>query len=153
AARRARTLAVSEHSRRLAVAQTTDLAVAQAVVDEREHLARHRHARLLLPPPIVDATEVLVQPVPAVVAGDGLQRRPAHQARAHLGDPTPHHLGVRLPVTGRQPRPGAQRGRRAEARNVADPGPEDGGDGAPHAGERLDRLIALVPGEALVDLA
>jgi hypothetical protein len=43
---------VSEYSRRLLVGHTADLAVAQAVVDEREELAGHSDARFVVAAPV-----------------------------------------------------------------------------------------------------
>jgi hypothetical protein len=62
-----------------------------------------------------------------------------------------HDFGVGLAMTGRQPRPRAQRLRGAEASHVTGLGDEDGRDGAAHAGEGLDRLIPGVVAQLLVD--
>src|SRR2546426_748629 len=51
----------AEHSRHLRVGQATDLAVAQAVVDEREELAGHRGAGLVLAPALGNGVEVLAK--------------------------------------------------------------------------------------------
>jgi hypothetical protein len=62
---------VSERSRGhgLVGAQTTDLAVAQAVVDQREQLAGDRDASLVGAAPLGDAMEIGLQLRAAFVAG------------------------------------------------------------------------------------
>src|SRR5437879_2011809 len=82
--RRARAVAVSEPSRRLG--EHADLAVAQAVVDEREKFAGGGDAADV-------ATTLSRHPQvggfdggPAVIAGTGFDRRPPHEMVALLGD-------------------------------------------------------------------
>jgi hypothetical protein len=45
-----------------------------------------RDAGFVAAAPLGDAMEVALEPVAAVVAGDGFERGPAHQPGTHLGD-------------------------------------------------------------------
>ena len=74
----------------------------------------------------------------------GLDRGPAHQPAALLGDPAAVHGGVGLVVFRGQPGPGGQLLRAAEAGDVADLGDEHRGQHRPHPGDLLDRAIAGV---------
>jgi hypothetical protein len=56
---------------------------------------------------------------------DGLDGRPAHEARALLGDPTSDDLRIRLSVGRRKPCLRAEPFGTGEARHVADFGHED----------------------------
>ena len=58
----------------------------------------------------------------AVVTGDGLDRRPAHQGGALLGYVATVGLVVRFPVAGSEPGPAAQVAGVGEAGDVADLG-------------------------------
>jgi hypothetical protein len=59
--------------------QATDLAIAQAVVDEREHFASDRDGRLVLAAPLGDPVEVSREFAAPVIADGALDDRPAHQ--------------------------------------------------------------------------
>jgi hypothetical protein len=109
-------------SRRLGLGEAADLAVAQAVVDEREDLAGHRHPRLVRAAPFGDTPKPRSQAGSAVIAGHRLDQRPAHQLRALFGDRTAGRLGVGLAMLGGQARPRAQRLGGAEPGDVADLG-------------------------------
>ena len=62
-------------SRRLGRREAADLAVAQAVVDEREDLARQRDACFVLAAPFGDLAVLRVEDVAAVIAADALDQR------------------------------------------------------------------------------
>ena len=64
--------------------EAADLAVAQAVVDEREDLAGERDACLVHAAPLRDVAILRVEVRAAVVAADPLDQRPAHQPRPCL---------------------------------------------------------------------
>ena len=74
---------------------------------------------------------------------NGLDRRPAHQPGALLGDPAAVHVGVGLVVLGGQPGPAGQLRQRCEPGDVADLGdehrPQHGPDRRGSAGPRGSR--------------
>src|SRR5438132_2843896 len=82
--------------------EVADLAVAQAVVDEGEELARHRGPGDVDAAPLGDAVVVDLELGPAVYMGDGLDGRPAQELRSLLGHLAPPSLAVRLAVLGDQ---------------------------------------------------
>ena len=92
-------------SRRLLVSETADLAVAQAVIDERENSSGDRHVGLGLAAAPGDGFELVAQRRSAVVTSDRLDGGPAHEARPLFGDLAPVHVGVGLSVLGRKTRP------------------------------------------------
>src|SRR5271169_1820241 len=89
-------LAGCRASRRLLVNEAADLAVAQAVVDERENSAGDRDVGLGLAAALGDRLELGPEGLSAVVAGHRLDGGPTHQARALLGDLAPVHVGIGL---------------------------------------------------------
>src|SRR6266699_47573 len=101
---------------RLGWREATDLTVAQAVVDERENLARDRDAGLVAPATLRDPLILAGEDLAAVVAADPLDERPPQQPRALLGDPTAAGLEIRLVMTRGEPRP------RREMRRGREPG-------------------------------
>jgi hypothetical protein len=142
---------VSERSRGhgCVVAQTADLAVAQAVEHQREKFAGHGDAGLVGATPFRDAMEISLESGSAFVAGDSFERGPAHEPAAHLRDATAHDLGVGLAVTGRESGPRTQRLGGTEPTDVTDLRNEDRCHGVPDSGEGLDGLIAVVVAQLL----
>ena len=105
--RRARTgLRPSRFSPRLR--QATDLAVAQAVVDEDEKFARRRHAADLGAPAIAHVAVVASDGRIGALAGHRLDGGPAHETRALLGDVAPVDRDVGLFVRRGQSSPATQ---------------------------------------------
>jgi hypothetical protein len=90
-------------SRRLGLGEAANLAVAQAVVDERENLAGHRYPGLVGAAPFGDAAKPGREGRSAVIAGHRLDQRPPHQAGALLGDRSAGRLGVGLAMLGVSP--------------------------------------------------
>jgi hypothetical protein len=74
--------------------QATDLAVAQAVVDEDEKFARRRHSPDLSAPAFANAVVVASDGRIGALSGHSLDGGPAHEARALLGDVAPADLFV-----------------------------------------------------------
>src|SRR5215217_3325716 len=74
--------------------EAADLAVAEAVVDERHAPTRGRDARLVGAASLRDAMEVLPQRCAAVVSDDRFERCPTHELRTLFGDLAAHDFGV-----------------------------------------------------------
>src|SRR5579884_1881383 len=109
-------------SRRLLAVQGTDVPVTQAVVDQREDLSGRGDAPDHLAPALGHPFPGGPDGVSAVVATDGLHRRPAQDVGALLGDVAPMHGLVRLLVGWGQPGPGAEVPCGGEAMYVSDLG-------------------------------
>jgi len=74
--------------------QATDLAVAQALVDEDEKCAGRRHAADLGAPTVAHVAVVTSDGSLGPLVVHGLGGSPAHQARALFGDVAPVHRDV-----------------------------------------------------------
>ena len=127
--------------------QATDLAVAQAVVDEDEKFAGRGHAADLSAPAFAHV---------AVVASDGrvgalsdyaLDGGPAHEAGPLLGDVAPVHRDVGLFVDRGQPGPAAEMAGALEPCDVPDLGHEYRSQHRADAGNGLHSVVAEVTSE------
>ena len=113
---RARNRTVSEsHAAASTGARATDLAVAQAVVDERENLARDRDACLVGTAPLGQLAIVGSENGAAMGAADPFDQRPPQQPRSLFGDPTAPRLGIGFVMRRRESPPGTQMRRGREA--------------------------------------
>jgi hypothetical protein len=90
---RARAVAVSEPCSTGLPGEAADLAVAQPLKDEAEQFPCGSHPGDHHAPALGDARERRGDGGAAVVAGDGLDRRPPHQRRALFGDMAAVDLG------------------------------------------------------------
>src|ERR1700694_5492654 len=86
----------------LGFGEATDLAVAQAVIDQGEKLAGPRPPGALVAPTGRDLSVVIFDLGCSLGVGDRLDRGPAHQSRSLLGDVAPLDLDVGLFVPGCQ---------------------------------------------------
>jgi hypothetical protein len=82
---------------------------------------------------------------------DRLDRCPADQPGALLGDPAAVDMGIGLVMLGRQPRPARQLRRRGKPGDVADLGDEHRGQGGPDARDVLDRGVPRLLGHPAAD--
>ena len=95
--------------------QATDLAVTEAVVDEREQFPCRRHPGDHRPPALLYTPERWGDGGAAVVAHDCFYGGPTHERRALLGYVAPVGLFVGLMVRRGDPGPGAQVARQRQS--------------------------------------
>ena len=133
------------------VLERADVAVAQRVEDVLDLLAGGRDRADVAASASRDPVAQGTDPGMCADAFDRLHRGPPDQPGTLLGDPPPAHVRVGLVVLGSQPGPARQLGSAAEPGHLADLGEEHRTQDRPDAGDLLDRDIARVGAQPVIE--